>query len=135
MKKFDKSERSSWRYYLAHWSAFQMVALTLGIWKFKYLFHDWYKPWLKMLGFKYETIQRFHRTHSRHHIEYAFEHSLTDIDWDAMIIDWECSQYTKEACPHGAYGEMLDKQNDDYYIGHMLNTYMLPRLKELNLIQ
>ena len=46
MKKFSKEERSSWRYFWAHWFAFQMTAVTLNAWKFKYLFHDWYKPWV-----------------------------------------------------------------------------------------
>ena len=112
-----------------------MVAITLGIWKFKYLFHDWYKPWMKMFGFKYETIQKFHKTHSRHHIEYLQNHNYKYIDWDAMIIDWECSQYTKEACPWGAYGEMLEVQKKDFYSGYLLDTYMLPRIKELGLIK
>ena len=133
MKKFSKSQRSTWRYYWAHWCAFQMVAITLGIWKFKYLFHDWYKPWMKMLGFRYEDIQKFHREHSNHHIEYLQNHNYKYIDWDAMIIDWECSQYTKEACPWGAYGEMLEVQKKDFYTGLLLDTYMKPRLFELGL--
>ena len=137
MKKFTKQERSSWRYYLAHWCAFQMVAITLGIWKFKYIFHDWYKPWMKMLGFKYETIQKFHKSHSNHHLEYLDNHSLEEIDWDAMIIDWECSRYTKEACPWGAWGEMLYimENNNKPYIKHTIEMHMKPRLLELNLIE
>ena len=70
MKKFNKQERSSWRYFWAHWCAFQMVAVTLGVWKPKHLFHDWYKPWLKMFGVPYEDIQKFHRMNSSHHLEY-----------------------------------------------------------------
>ena len=38
----------------AHWFAFQMTAVMLNRWKFKYLFHDWYKPWLKMFGMEYK---------------------------------------------------------------------------------
>ena len=45
---FDKEDRSTFPYWFAHWCAFQMTALNLGIWKFKYLFHDWEKPWLRL---------------------------------------------------------------------------------------
>ena len=114
MKKFSKEERSSWRYFWAHWCAFQMVAITLGAWKFKYLFHDWYKPWLKMFGVPYKKIQKYHRTHSKHHIEWLMKNGYYNystekyFDWEALVIDWECSQYTKENCPRGAYEEMLN---------------------------
>lgn len=138
MKKFTKAERSGWRYFWAHWCAFQMVALNLRIWKFKYLFHDWYKPWLKMFGVPYEKIQHLHRYHSRHHIEYLESGSLYDLsrfDWDALIVDWECSQYTKEACPRNARKEMQHvlKTSSDEYIKCVLNQYMKPRLDDLGL--
>lgn len=138
MKKFSKEQRSGWRYFWAHWCAFQMVAITLGVWKFRYLFHDWYKPWFKMFGVPYKKIQRFHRYHSRHHIEYLESGSLYDLsrfDWDALIVDWECSQYTKEACPRNARKEMnhVLKTSSDEYIKCVLNQYMKPRLDELGL--
>ena len=136
MKKFNKEQRSGWRYFWAHWCAFQMVAITLGIWKFKYLFHDWYKPWLKMFGVPYKKIQRFHRYHSKHHIEYFEKNANPKVfDWDALIIDWECSQYTKEACPRNAREEMnrVLRTSSDDYIKHVLNRYMGPRLDELGL--
>lgn len=152
MKKFTKKDRSTWPYFWAHWFAFQMTAITLGIWKFRYLFHDWYKPWLKMFGWKYGDIQYFHRHHSKHHLEY-----LTDIlyyndggnnrmssrfNWDELIIDWQCSMYTKEACPRGAYKEMeryrewaKDNMTEEKYtyLCKAFDTCMKPRLNELNL--
>ena len=135
MKKFDKSERSTWKYYFAHWCAFQMVALNLGIWKFRYIFHDWYKPWLKMFGMPYEKIQRFHRRHSKHRLEWLDGHSPANMDWISWIVDWECSQYTKEACYRNARDEMewiIEDTNDDFLI-YILNRYMEPKLKELGL--
>jgi hypothetical protein len=136
MRKFTKAERSTWEYFWAHWCAFQMVAITLGIWKFKYLFHDWYKPWLKMFGMPYDKIQKFHRYHSNHHIEYFETNSNPkQFDWDALIIDWECSQYTKEACSRNAREEMnhvLRTSSDDYLM-YFLNIYMRKRLDELGL--
>lgn len=140
MKKFTKAERSGWRYFWAHWCAFQMVAITLHIWKFKYLFHDWYKPWLKMLGVPYNKIQRFHRLHSNHHLEWWTDYDSSnkcwlDFDWDALIIDWECSQYTKENCPRNARQEMehvLSGVMDDN-LRHHMTLEMPDRLKELGL--
>jgi len=49
----------------------------------------------------YEKVQKFHRLHSRHHLEYPGER-----DWEAMIIDWECSRYTKQASPRTAKEEL-----------------------------
>jgi len=49
----------------------------------------------------YEKVQKFHRTHSRHHLEYPGER-----DWEAMVIDWECSRYTKQASPRTAKEEL-----------------------------
>ena len=66
---FDKSQRSTFKYWFAHWCAFQMTALNLGIWRPKYLFHDIGKPVLKIF-FKYTTVQRIHRKYHDHHPEY-----------------------------------------------------------------
>ena len=135
MEKFTKDDRSSWRYFWAHWCAFQMVAITLGVWRLKHLFHDWYKPWLKMFGMPYEKIQKFHRTHSNHHLEWLDGHSPANMDWISLIVDWECSQYTKEACYRDAREEMewiIDDTNDDF-LRYVLERYMEPKLKELGL--
>ena len=45
---FSKSERSSFKYWFAHWCAYNMTALNLGMWKPKYLLHDIEKPWLML---------------------------------------------------------------------------------------
>ena len=97
---FSKEDRSSFPYWFAHWCAFNMVALVCKRWKFKYLFHDIEKPWLKLF-MPYEKVQKFHRLHSRHHLEYPGER-----DWEAMVIDWECSRYTKQASPRTAKEEL-----------------------------
>lgn len=123
---FTKEERSSFSYWFAHLCAFNMTAMQLRAWKFKYLFHDWHKPWLRLF-MPYEKLQKFHRTHSNHHIEYlnkfADPYSLyaaMKIDWHAMIIDWECSRFTKEDSPMTAYDYwMLNidplQYNEKYY--------------------
>jgi hypothetical protein len=137
MRKFSKSKRGTWPYFWAHWMAFQMTAINLRIWKFKYLFHDWYKPWLKMFGWDYKRIQKYHRYHSKHHIEY-FENPKNlpcKFDWDSLIIDWECSQYTKVACPRNARQEMeyILETSQDHFLKYSLNAFMKPRLLELGL--
>lgn len=105
MYGFTKEERSSFPYWFAHWCSFQMVSLNCHQWKFKYLFHDWYKPWMRLF-MSYDKVQMFHNKHSRHHLLYVFLHGVKHADWDAMVIDWECSHYTKHAAELDANGEI-----------------------------
>ena len=96
-KMFTKKDRSSFKYWFAHWCGFQITALNLGIWKPKYLLHDIEKPWLKLLwGGNYKKVQSWHRTHNRHHLEYGLEHGWDSIDWEALMIDWECCGLSKQ---------------------------------------
>jgi len=91
---FTKEDRSTFRYWFAHWCAYQMTALNLKVWKFKYLFHDIEKPWLKLF-LPYNKVQEVHRKYNRHHTTY--KGGVYKIDYEAMLIDWECSRFTKEA--------------------------------------
>lgn len=93
---FSKEERSSFSYWFAHWCAFQMTALNLHTWRFRFIFHDMEKPWLKLF-WSYDKVKKFHRTHNRHHPEYDGRK-----DWLGMVIDWECSRFTKTAAPMNA---------------------------------
>lgn len=70
-KKFTKEERSTFKYWFYHWCAFNYTACKLHAWRFKYLFHDIEKPWLRLF-LPYKTVQRFHRKHNTHHLEYFF---------------------------------------------------------------
>lgn len=106
-KKFTKEQRSSFSYWFYHVLAFNLVAKELHCWKFKYLFHDFEKPWLKLIWGDYKKVQKWHRTHNAHHLEYPKEK-----DYEAMVIDWECSPYTKQSCPRGALQEAEFKLND-----------------------
>ena len=94
---FTKSERGTFKYWFAHWCAFQMTALNLRRWKPKYLLHDIEKPFLKLF-WDYKKVQKWHRTHNSHHTEYKGQ-------WDtyAMVIDWECSRFTKSEAQLNAY--------------------------------
>ena len=95
-----------------------MTALNHKMWKPKYLFHDWEKPWLRLL-MPYEKVQKWHRHHHRHHLEWLEDHiikciekdgnirpALDRFDWEAMMIDWECSRFTKEASTLNARDEL-----------------------------
>jgi hypothetical protein len=126
---FTKEERSSFKYWFAHWCAFQMTALNLKCWKFKYLFHDIEKPWLRLF-MSYTKVQQFHRKHNAHHLQFKHQNR---IDWEAMVIDWECSRFTKEAAPLTARETMMMKIRKDNSLKHILLTNMLPILDKLKI--
>ena len=96
---FTKAERASFSYWFAHWCAYNMTALNLKCWKLKYLFHDIEKPWLMLFWRNYNKVQKYHRLHSNHHLEFKDKNK---IDWEAMVIDWECSRFTKISSPLSA---------------------------------
>lgn len=123
---FEKSERSTFKYWFAHWCAFQLTALNLRAWKFKYLFHDIEKPWLRIL-FKgdYKKVQSWHRKHNNHHLQYR-----SKKDYIAMILDWECSKFTKTSSPYSAYEWYLKKYNE---VSEYDNLHLAKALKELGL--
>ena len=110
---FDKSNRSSFAYWFAHWCAFQLTALNIGRWKFKYLLHDFEKPWMKLFC-KYKTVQKWHREHNSHHLEYGLKHGWDKVDWEALIIDWECSRLTKTEAQLDAYETMNYELNNKW---------------------
>lgn len=122
LKKFDKSKRSNFDYWFWHWLAYNLVALSYNAWKFKYLFHDIEKPFIKLFC-KYETVQKFHRKHNKHHPEwlenkllklselvgYPLEEEINfyvdKYDYKGTIIDWESGHYTKNAATLSAVDE------------------------------
>ena len=97
---FTEKDKSTFKYWFAHWCAYQMTALNCKAWKFKYLFHDIEKPWLSLF-FKHEFVKKWHRAHNKHHFERQGKR-----DWEAMIIDWECSRFTKTFRAKGAREEL-----------------------------
>lgn len=130
-KKFNKEQRSSFAYWYYHWKAYNLTAFHLGCWKFKYLFHDIEKPWLMLFWKDYKKVQTWHRTHNKHHIHYPH---IYDIDWEAVVIDWESSQYTKFACPRNAYHELcyIETETDQNYYAFIKNN-MIPILIKFGL--
>ena len=109
--RFTKEDRSSFSYWFAHWCAFNMTALNLKCWKPKYLLHDIEKPWFKLF-LDYSKVQTWHREHNKHHMLYPIIHGKDTGDWEAMIVDWECSHFTKQAAQLNAadeYKRMFDE--------------------------
>ena len=130
---FNKNERATFKYTFAHWCAFQMTALNYNCWKFKYLFHDVEKPFLKLI-WNYKKVQKYHRFHNNHHIENYFiqmsKNKKCNFDWESTCIDWECSHYTKTACPLKAketlefeYKQLLDNKNE--YVNEIVKTHKI----------
>lgn len=134
-KMFDRDDRSSFKYWFAHWCGFQITALNLGIWKFKYLFHDIEKPWLKLMWKDYDHVQKWHREHNSHHLEYGLKHGFDKIDWVALMIDWECSALSKRQSQMDAREAMdyeLEKDKWKPY-AEVIRSYYNPVIERYNL--
>lgn len=111
-KLFSDTEKSTFAYWWAHNRAFNKIAKEWGVWKFKYLFHDMEKPFMKLF-LPYDKVRKWHRSHNRHHLSYP---DKTRIDWMALIIDWECSHLTKASQPMNCYSYalyMMEKYPDE----------------------
>ena len=88
---FERNDKRGFAYWFAHWCAYNMTAINCNAWKLKYLFHDIEKPWLELIML-HDKVKRFHQRHNRHHFTYR---KRSRVDWEALVIDWECSRFTK----------------------------------------
>lgn len=135
MKLFKDTEKSSFAYWFAHWRSFQLVAMLLGVWHPRFLLHDIEKPFLMWIWKDYPRVKQYHRTHARHHLAYTGD---KDYDYLAMVIDWECSRYSKADAQMTAY-ETYDYELHKFMkakdIDKMkkLQLYVFPLLEKLNL--
>lgn len=126
---FTKEERSSFKYWFAHWCAFQMTALNLRCWKLKYLFHDIEKPWLRLF-MSYDKVQKFHRKYNAHHLQFKHQNR---IDWEAMVIDWECSRFTKISSPMSAREVLNYRIKNKHPFSELLVANVTPILDKLKI--
>ena len=108
---FDKTERSSFKYWFAHWCSFNMVALNQKCWKFKYLFHDMEKPFLKLI-LPYKTLQKFHRFHNKHHPEYW---TYVDEYYKPVVLDMPPIYIAEMLLDHQAMGYKFGDNAYNYY--------------------
>ena len=131
---FTKAERSGFKYWFAHWCAFNMTALNLKCWKPRFLLHDIEKPWLKLILRDYKKVQKWHRYHNAHHLEYLVKNVITKnkikADWLGMVIDWECSHFTKIDSPLLAHEVMYYemKKMDEKYPDLKFNEQTLSQI-------
>ena len=135
-KMFTKKDRSSFKYWFAHWCGFQITALNLGIWKPKYLLHDIEKPWLKVFWKgDYKRVQKWHRTHNKHHLEYGLKYGWDAIDWEALMIDWECCGLSKQEAQLDARETLEYEINRDKWKPYAteISNYLLPILNKYHL--
>ena len=131
MKLFKETEKSSFAYWFAHWKAFNLTAMLLGVWEFRFLFHDIEKPFLMWIWKDYPRVRQYHRTHARHHLAYA---GNKGYDYLGMVIDWECSRYSKADAQMTAYETYLHTFGTHPEFKEDLETKIYPILKKLNLI-
>lgn len=133
---FTKKDRSSFKYWFAHWCGFNLTALNLGIWKPKYLLHDIEKPWLKVLWKgDYKKVQSWHRNHNKHHLEYGFKYGWDKIDWEALMIDWECCGLSKQEAQLDARETLEYEINKPKWKSYAedISNHLIPILNKYNL--
>jgi len=116
LRKFDEKDKAGFIYTYYHWLAYQLVAKKLGVWKWRYLTHDVEKPFLKIL-LGLQSMRKWHKHNRKHHLFYGRKHGVENIDYDAAVIDWEASRYTKNAAPYNAREEagiIIANENNKY---------------------
>lgn len=99
-KKFEKSERRTYKCWMANWAAFQMTALLCRCWKLPFFLHNVDKLFLlwRWKG-NYEKTNNWHILHNKHHLQYAIRKGPYAVDYDAFVIDANCIHYTQEWIP------------------------------------
>ena len=121
---FKPEDKSGFKYWFAHFCAYNMVALNLKCWKWKYLLHDIEKPWLKLFWGDYLKVRKWHRENNKHHITYKDKNK---IDWEGAVIDWEASRLTKIDAPMNAretYEYFITKRYDSGTISEEMKNLM-----------
>lgn len=130
---FTSEQHSTFSYWFAHWCAFNMTALNLHCWKVKYLFHDIEKPWMRLF-MSHKQVQKWHRLHNKHHVEYGIKNGFNKVDWEAAIIDWECSRFTKLSSPLNSKQFIEKKINtSNIELVNALKEYAIPTLAKIGL--
>lgn len=129
LKKFPPSDKSSFPYWFNHWIAYNLVAIEWKVWKFKYLFHDIEKPFLKLI-LPYEKVRAYHRKYHKHHLGYR---KPNKIDWMALIIDNQCGMYTKEDSPLSAKEYLLKLIENNHPLSERIKNEGLTLIDKLGI--
>lgn len=133
-KLYSKADRSTFPYWFWHWYWFNRIAFQLGCWKLHFILHDIEKPWLMLFWKDYNRVKKWHRDHSSHHLF----NNTGKYDWLGMMIDWECSRYSKAEAQMNAYETYMyeiDKciNNGNSVIAGKIEYNMKPLLQKYNL--
>lgn len=141
MKKFTEDKKSTFLYWVCHWLCFQYVAIKLHVWMPWYIFHDIEKPLLMWMWKDYPKVRNWHRKHHRHHMEYDNGTIAPWLycDYTGMVVDWECSHYTKMHAQLNAYEEccrLLEEafEEKNPLVIHQLYNYYFEVLQNLKLV-
>lgn len=131
LKMFPPEKKSTFSYWWAHYRAFNLMAMKLGVWKFRHLFHDIEKPFLKLF-LPYKKVRHFHRRYHRHHRGYR---NPNRIHWLDVIIDNECGMYTKEDSPLNARAYCEYLLEHDVKDRELIEKHAMPMLDKLGLME
>ena len=100
------------------------------------MLHDIEKPWLKLLWGNYQKVREWHRKNNRHHLTYK---NPNNIDWEAMILDWDCSRFTKQDSKLNAVEQyeyfIKNKYKNNNYYKQLLENNVPKILKKLGLLR
>lgn len=127
LKKFPPSQKSTFPYWWNHLIAYNLIAMKWGVWRFKYLFHDIDKPFLRLF-LPYSKVRKIHRKYHRHHLAYR---NQKKIIWIEMLIDNECGMFTKYDSPLTAREFCNKLINDGHYMADRIKNEALPILDKL----
>lgn len=120
---YAKLNKADIKYTNAHRKAFREVEKQLlGHNTFRSLFHDLDKSLILYRLMKHEDARKIHQYWAKHHERSARTHS----DYIQMVIDWECSRFTKP-------DKQLNARETLYKYYPHKEKEILPILEELGL--
>lgn len=128
MMNIYKNIKDSWKhipYTWKHYLAFLKTEKNL-LGYYKYKFHDWDKLFMYIF-IPYLGTQQIHKKHqkrSSHHL--TPNKSISKINFEEAVIDWECARFTKPDKPMNARQTL-----QTYYSEYAENA--IPILEKLGL--
>ena len=128
MMNVYKNIKDSWKHIPYTWKHYRAFLKTeknlLGYYKYK--FHDWDKllMYIFMPYLGTQQIHKHHQNHRSHHL--TSNKSISKINFEEAIIDWECARFTKPDKPLNARQTL-----QTYYSEYAENV--IPILEKLGL--
>ena len=92
---------------------------------------------MKLILKDYLKVRKYHRKYNRHHLGYKNKYN---IDWEAAVIDWECSRFTKSTVGRNArqmyehfIGSRYERGIIDEEMKNLIETNVPPILEKFGL--